>query len=398
MKPIGPMPLRVLIPVALMAVQFLFLTPGDVSMVENARAGEAAWSWYEPKVVSWTCERIETDLGGVHQPQINIGPDDELVVQATARLYHSVDGGSTWKKLCDAPGGDTSGVAILGDGTILVATNVQAGYDGHPYESPNYTIRSFTHRSEDRGTTWSAPFELDPWPYQGVGTDASIRFREAADGTIYYPVSTTAMARPGQPLANADRYFAAQLYVSTDGGRTFRSRCNMGKWTCESDTLPLGDGRLLASIRYQTPGSGGWPRYKQTAVASSSDAGRTWTVPRIVTGFLQQTACVVRLSDGTVVLPFSHKDVGQGQRFLVSYDSGRTWCKTIYELNKGGMYASSAVLKDDTIVTAFEDRPRGAKLTVLRWKVPSREQVAGGGFFEPPPVDLDRTCSIHYAN
>lgn len=355
---------------------------------------ESAWAWYEPEFIAWPCEKIETEIDNVHQPQIAIGPDEELVVQARGNLHHSVDSGRTWKHLCDTPAGDTSGVAVLRDGTFLVATNIQDGYETNGYTSPNYTIRSFTYRSEDRGQTWSQAFELDPWPYDGVGTDASIRFSEDEDGTIYYPVSTTNIARPGKPLPQERWYFAAQLYVSLDGGRTFRSRANMGKWTCESDILALGGGHLVSSIRYQTPGEGSWPRHKQTAIAFSTDSGRTWTTPRLVTGYLQQTACLVKLSDDTLVLPFGHKHPGHGQRFILSYDLGKTWSNTIFELNKGGLYASSVALKDDTIVTVFQARDREnnrfSKLTVLRWRVPSREVVSRGGFFAGPKVDRDR--------
>lgn len=164
---------------------------------------EFPWSWYEPRILPWPCEKIDTDLGRVHQPQLNIGPNDELVVQGNESLFHSVDGGLTWKKLCVTPKGDTSGVAILKNGTILVATNLQDGYATpfvNPYTSETYTVRSFICRSEDRGKTWSEPYELDPWPYEGVGSDASIRFTEGPDGTIYYPVSVLRIARPGKSL------------------------------------------------------------------------------------------------------------------------------------------------------------------------------------------------------
>ena len=375
---------------------------------QSATGHEYPWSWYEPEIVPWPSQRFDTPLGKVHQPQVNLGAGDELVAQGLGKLFHSVDGGKTWKVLCNTPEGSSSGVAILKDGTILLATNVQKGYDGRPHDSVNYTIRSFIHRSQDRGKSWSQPYELDPWPYDGVGSDASIRFKEDADGTIYYPVSAARIARPGKPLNRANRYFAALLYVSTDGGQTFRVRSNFGKWTCEIDLLPLGDGELLASIRYQTPGGARAAeprtrsglrhppfRYKQTATSFSSDSGRTWSTPRIVTHYLQQTGCLIQLSDGTVLLPFSHKDEGYGQRFLVSYDEGQTWSKTIYELNKGGMYASSAVLADDAIVTVFQDRKRDSKLGVLRWKAPRREEVSKGGFFVPPTVDLEQSYFVY---
>jgi len=89
-------------------------------------------------------------------------------------------------------------------------------------------------------------------------------------------------------------------------------------------------------------------------------------------------------------MPVSHKDAGQGQRLMISYDDGATWSRTVYELHKGGMYASSVVLADDTIVTAHaRGRNMGGRgtLDVLRWNVPPKKEVEKGGFFTPRPVD-----------
>ena len=93
----------------------------------------------------------------------------------------------------------------------------------------------------------------------------------------------------------------------------------------------------------------------------------------------------MRLADGTILMPFSHKDKGQGQRFMISYDEGKTWSRTVYELHVGGMYASSVVLDDGTIVTAYAER--NGPFTVLRWRAPSRKAVEKGGFFEPLAVN-----------
>jgi hypothetical protein len=84
----------------------------------------------------------------------------------------------------------------------------------------------------------------------------------------------------------SSRYQLTSVYASTDQGASFSWRGNMVRHTCESDILPLGNGTLLASIRYQTPNSQsatavpghleGMPRFKQTAVSHSGDGGRTW--------------------------------------------------------------------------------------------------------------------------
>ena len=62
--------------------------------------------------------------------------------------------------------------------------------------------------------------------------------------------------------------------------------------------------------------------------------------PRLVTGLLQQSASLVRLSDGALVITFGRP----GQRFMLSYD---------------------------------------VRLGVLRFKAPPREEAGRHGFFSP---------------
>jgi len=91
--------------------------------------------------------------------------------------------------------------------------------------------------------------------------------------------------------------------------------------------------------------------------------------------------------DGTLVMPFGYKGVYEGrkfgQRFMLSYDQGRTWSRTVYQLHTGGLYASSVVLDDGTILTVHDDRADTQRLTALRWRVPPRAEVEKAGFFEP---------------
>ena len=176
-------------------------------------------------------------------------------------------------------------------------------------------------------------------------------------------------------------------------------------------SLGLASQHLLASIRYQqsTP-IGGRPLnasdywagyYKQTGITRSTDGGRTWEEPGIVTGYLQQTGSLARLDDGTIILAFGHKDSTQdpttkqwvmyGQRCIVSHDNGRTFSRRIFELHSGSMYAATVALPRATdklegqlLVTVCANSTGVAgNLHVLRWFAPNRTEVAAGGYFQP---------------
>lgn len=396
------------------------------------------WADYHPEVVQafdnmtpWPCERIATDLGPCSQPTLAMGPNQELVTDGlrqcevedpgsrtdkTAFIYHSTDGGMTWGTLCEVPmevsapeeavtvfGPRPGGIGFLRDGTLLAS--IRLYYAGGKGGVDDETVRSrvWVVRSVDRGRTWSAPFELDPASFEAMGGNR-VRFYERPDGTVLLPMNCTRYARPGKPLSQGDAYETAQVYASADGGQTWHKHGDVGQHSDETGFLSLRSGRMLACTRYQRRKMPGDPSelgkpggedegsiYKQTALCHSDDGANTFSEHLLMTGWLQQTACLVQLRDGTVVMPFGHKDENQGQRFLVSYDEGRTWSKTVFELNRSGMYASSVALSDDTIVTVYavEWHSGGRnRLDGLRWKAPPRSTVGANGFFVPRPVAI----------
>ena len=87
---------------------------------------------------------------------------------------------------------------------------------------------------------------------------------------------------------------------------------------------------------------------KQTVFTSSSDAGRSWAPVTVLTGYLQQTALLVRTADGVLLCVFSHKDrwprnassydgwTKYGQRFIARCDDDTfsTTIKPLYSILK----------------------------------------------------------------
>ena len=386
----------------------------------------------------WSCEKYTTNFTGVHQCSVAMGPDGELIVAGMTDdrkdgvLFHSIGQGRNWAVLCKIPnlsppipsGFKCMAHSFLGsgyaaDGSLLAVERLIYN-DGRPYDGfndPTLYDRIQILRSTDRGVTWLVAQELDPTPHDCLGGN-EVSIRRLSDGQLMLAMQVYDQSRPGKPLPLNQHMQRAFVYCSEDNGRTWPRLASLGDHTDESWIAEHPSGRLVAVTRYQRkklphdppelaapnyfmaghpietcrnckdgPGKvAGHSIYKQSAVLHSDNGGRSWSVPRIVTAWRQQTGCIVVLSDGTTVLPFSRKDGTHGQRFIVSYDRGETWSKAIWELNDCGFYASSVVMPDDIIVTVHDglrDKASGRRLSALRWQAPPKAEVEKYGFFEP---------------
>ena len=379
--------------------------------------------------IPWPCEKIETDLGYCHQPSIVADASGELYAEGSqGRIFHSLDGGREWSRLCgvpplfDVPAGtklimqSMNGLGVAASGALLgcwwCAYSASGQSTGtweatRSVEDPTLDYALWVTRSEDRGRTWtaSAPFDAPPGEKLGGG---KMRVARMPDSRLLIQSASAAQSRPGRPVPRVQQVAHGHVFVSVDDGRTWSREGYIGDNSHESDLLQLPSGRILASVRYQrrkmpedapqlvspyddSADLAGHSVYKNTAFAFSDDGGVSWSPPRIVTGFTQQTACLVQLSDGTVLMPYSRKDGTNGQRFVVSYDEGRTWSNAIFELNDFGLFASTVALDDDTLVTVHETHRNVAPnnwvmLHALRWRAPKRSDVEKHGFFEPRPA------------
>ena len=425
----------------------LWIVCGGFADVHGEDTRPLTWADYHPDLartfarsrVPWKSRAVLTRFPA-SQPVVVRGPGEELIANSHNTLVHSTDGGLNWRRLGEVPVDSSvpsgfkllavnmDGCGVTERGTILFHYTKQFNA-GEAYDSYAATFHAecYIVRSTDRGKSWQPPVRLASKGFNCVGTGRA-RFVRLPGGVIGLPMETWNAARSGRPVPDSQKWFQAFLYLSSDDGRTWTRSGSLGPHSCEADLLPLPGGRLLASVRYQRKklpadparlaapiwfdpdhrrdtcaecrkagafGVGGHSVFKQTAVVASKDGGRTWSRPKLITGWLQQTGCLVRLSNGTIVLPFGHKTTAMGrrfgQRFLVSYDDGNSWTRTVYELHHGGLYANSVALDDDTIVTVHDNRDAGDRnLQVLRWKAPSRAVASQGGFFKPRQVEATK--------
>ena len=385
--------------------------------------------------VPWPAQLSESALPAI-QPTVVRGPQGALFVDSYSpkswefgMVGTSTDGGKSWSHLgthfdmrFKVPPGSSAlrvsvnGVGVTRAGSLLVHYGVQYNDGRKPaggYEDSSYRLDEYVVRSSNRGQTWDPAIRLNATELELTGSQVC-RFAQLPDGTMVLAMGSWDRSTSADtPLPLADRYARTYLYSSRDDGRSWRRApqpvCLHGY---EPDLIALPSGRLLLAIRYQrhklpkdppglvsphllrndqppytkskTIGAGLVARF--TAILHSDDAGKTWTAPRLLTGFDEQTGCLVSLSNGTVILPFGYKTDTRGQRFLISYDEGETWSRTVFQLHDDGQYASSVALADDTIVTVLH-ATKGLQVQALRWRAPARDVVAAGGFWSPRVVE-----------
>lgn len=359
------------------------------------------------------------------QPTVVKGEGDLLVANTHGWVVRSTNGGRSWEGggkpplVRQAPDGFThmktslDGIGLTTNGSILVHSAVQYN-DGRKYEGfsdPSYHCDVYVLRSTDGGKTWNTPVRLNAAPTENAGANRT-RFFNLPNGHIALAMPVWHQTASGEAMSKEQMFEAMYFFSSADDGMTWqRSKHPICRYGLEPDLLVLPSGRILAAVRYQrhklpsdpadlvsphlmrsdqppytkskTVGLGLAARL--TAVLWSDDGGKTWTEPRLVTGFDEQTGSLVRLSDGTVILVFGHKTDGLGQRFMLSYDEGETWTRRVFQLHNAGQYASSVVLDDETIATIIHSPYDGGThmLTTLMWRAPSKEEASAAGFWTP---------------
>eukprot|EP01051_Picozoa_sp_SAG22_P000746 SAG22_NODE_23_length_31399_cov_35.631313_15_plen_454_part_00 len=382
--------------------------PGALQTPYNGESFEQqTWGNYEPQLFELLAvERLS--LGEPHadggtgvssdRPIVHTGLQrGEVLLQGSRNgtLWRSTDGARSFERWCETPASDwrqgcssgshqacgSMGFGVLDDGTLLAT---QAN-------TTHIRVHRGHYGGSKRGCAWESPPNELPSLLPGhTFAPTRERFTDLGGGRVLYPISAN----------EEDGESYGLLYETMDYGRSWVARGMMGKHRSEMDVLSLGAGHasgvagwesLVAAVRYQTSGNHSAtmqaPLYKQTAVQFSSDQGVracptglapgvqqllfdqcsdqesrlfrlllgfTWTAPKIVTGYLQHTASIIKLSDGTLVLPFSHwptvtqqrpsgqgnsadgdGGAGYGHRFIVSYDDGASWSNRIFSLHPG---------------------------------------------------------------
>ena len=250
----------------------------------------------------------------------------------------------------------------------------QAYMDTWKNDTVDALMGSWTMLTEDGGKSWTRPIRVPVSAPHGyiVLKDGSLgylgkRFREDSrgpDGDVQYA-------------------------VSEDGGYTWQIRGTVPipeddylQNYHEPHVIELKDGSLMGVIRYHikrrhqdgtTHGEG-----LDTCLTFSKDGGCTWTEPRRmhVGG---SPPHLLRHSSGAIVMVYGWRELGYGQRAVVSYDEGQTWSEELIIRDDGERddlgYPCSIELEDGSIYTVYyQPLPgkRAASVLWSRWELPER--------------------------
>ena len=269
------------------------------------------------------------------------GGAEKAGVKGRLDFVRSTDGGETWtlKTLVDSPWDDRNpAVGQLKDGTILVTYIVDHSYGPNGERLSQLTEDGlYTMRSTNRGNTWEGPIKSPVSPEYGESPFGKIV--QLSDGTallnVYYA------KKP---------HLASLVYRSRDDGQTWGDSSVIAENYSETSLLPLSADRILAVMRSRTGG--------HLATAFSSDQGRTWSEPRLLTRDGEHPADVIQLKDGRLLLAHGERNRPFGARAMLSRDLGQTWDPNIIILADDAQrpdcgYPSSVEIAPGKVVTLY---------------------------------------------
>ncbi len=255
--------------------------------------------------------------------------DGKLVLAVATRkktldpvyIYESSDVGLTWGEIAQIlPGEDSSremSLTALPDDSLLLTAQSAVGVE----EGKRIPLC----RSTDGGHTWETDsIEGDDYPRNVIveadGSLLMVRALEKMREDISDETVAIAIPVKGGPNLRLDR--------SRDGGRTWEfsegivdwDYCTWGEMSC----IRLKDGRLLATMRNQIPGTEG-EGFEDTYVTDSSDDGKHWSKPWRMGNTAEVHAYLTELDDGRILATYANYHLPWGVYAVISEDGGKTW-------------------------------------------------------------------------
>jgi predicted neuraminidase len=170
--------------------------------------------------------------------------------------------------------------------------------------------------SDDFGKTWTDPWQLVTSPFLNLSTLVRAAPVFHADGSIGLPVYHELLGK-----------FAEYLYLNRDGKVIDKFRISHGNNSLQPTIVPLDELNAVAMLRYAGD------IHHRVLASSTSDAGRTWTEPRVLdpSNPNSSLAAVATSGKGLLVALNDLRD-GRFRLSLMSTDSSMEVWKTGFML------------------------------------------------------------------
>jgi len=290
----------------------------------------------------------------------------------------STDSGQTWGApvTISALGASAAQPQITTDGTTITA--VWRRYDG-----PVSLIQ--TVRSTDAGATWSAPVTLST-----AGANARAA-QIVTDGIT----TTVIWARDD----GSD--FRLQSVSSTDSGATWSAPVTISDagGSVEEPQF-VTDGSTMTAVWSQFDGS-----YTRTQTSSSVDDGATWSAPVTLSGGGADAYNAQVATDGTTIIAAWIRSPGTGTHIQVatSTDAGATWSAPATISDTAQSAGSPHLVSEGGEVTAVWERFDGSNGRIqaststdagVTWSTPDTLSVAGQTANAPKVVAAGSTLVV----
>ncbi len=322
------------------------------------------------------------------------GRDAHICPFGRVEIMVSRDGGETWswpRVILDSDLDDRdAGLTETQDGTLLlttfshtvydeVITELEAGNTIHFNAEGQIRAPLLTHerlpawraarhrlpdderrplrgewilRSTDQGKTWSAPYRSLVNSPHGPTV--------LSDGRLLYV---------GKDMRNESE--AIRACESCDDGKSWQWLATLP--TREGDlaakyhephAIETADGRIIAQIRNHNPRD-----LYETLQSESFDGGRTWSTPHLI-GVWGFPSHLLRISDGNLLMTYSHRRAPFNCQARISRDHGESWSDPIHLYPDTGCadfgYPSTIELENGRVLTIWYEAIPGQEQTVLR--------------------------------
>ena len=149
----------------------------------------------------------------------------------------------------------------------------------------------------------------------------------------------------------------------------------------EISVIRLKDGRLLAALRRQVPGTAG-EGFEDTVLTESTDDGKHWAKPWKMGNTAEVQVYLTELSDGRILATYSNYHLPWGVYAIITDDGGKTWdLKHPIQLALSAEYyvgwAVTLQLPDGSLITSYaattylKQPPETSTCEIVRWNLPA---------------------------